>query len=399
MELAARVVESGEQDLLACWNRLASEPRRAPALGRPPSSDGRLRVLFFSAQSGWSGAEAALVATVGAMDKDLVAPSAFIPMDGLFADRMRKAGCRVDLFETNIASPTRENVGLLEGLLDLARPQLIHINSPGGAAVLAAAKPRGIPCVQHLRVTDMSRFADVQADLSARIAVSHYVQGLAHDGPAPHVIPDGIDTAHFSPGKIAREAARRALGLPERSPAFLSAARFDPQKRHDLLLEAFRAALDALPDALLLLAGDETGNPDWVRRLEERVSELGLGPAVRRFGFVEDIRTLYAAADAYAACGEGEAQGCALLEAMAMGLPPLAAAHGGQAELIEPGKSGLLFPAGDATALAAGLVSMRDAGLRRELGRAARRRAVELYPIEKAAERTLRLLLSIADRP
>jgi glycosyltransferase involved in cell wall biosynthesis len=70
-----------------------------------------------------------------------------------------------------------------------------------------------------------------------------------------------------------------------------------------------------------------------------------------------------------------------ILEAMATGLPVLATAVGGNPELVEPGQTGLLVPAGDAQALAAAMWALSPEGVRQAMGRAGRERVERRFSL------------------
>jgi glycosyltransferase involved in cell wall biosynthesis len=79
--------------------------------------------------------------------------------------------------------------------------------------------------------------------------------------------------------------------------------------------------------------------------------------------------------------------GQVVVEGMAAGLPVVAAAAGGPAELIVDGRTGLLYPPGNADAIAGILQRLAsDCALRRRLGLAAREKARELSPEAVAAQ-------------
>jgi glycosyltransferase involved in cell wall biosynthesis len=105
-------------------------------------------------------------------------------------------------------------------------------------------------------------------------------------------------------------------------------------------------------------------------------------------GFVEEIHDAMAGLDVLWHPARSEGLGTSVIDAMALGVPPIAFAVGGLPELIEDGKSGLLVPAGDEAGFvraAAALIS--DDGLRAMLGEGARLRAQE-FDAQRMIERT-----------
>ena len=105
-------------------------------------------------------------------------------------------------------------------------------------------------------------------------------------------------------------------------------------------------------------------------------------------GFVEEIHEAVAGLDVLWHPARSEGLGTSVIDAMALGVPPIAFAVGGLPEVIEDGKSGLLVPPGDTTGFvraAAALIS--DDGLRSMLGEGAKLRARE-FDSKRMIERT-----------
>jgi glycosyltransferase involved in cell wall biosynthesis len=96
----------------------------------------------------------------------------------------------------------------------------------------------------------------------------------------------------------------------------------------------------------LVVGGPLPGTaPNAIRELEAAVAQRGLDGSVTLTGQVPDARELIELMDVLVSLAPVEAFGIALLEAMALGVPVVAAPAGGPRELIEDGTSGLLVPA------------------------------------------------------
>jgi glycosyltransferase involved in cell wall biosynthesis len=97
-----------------------------------------------------------------------------------------------------------------------------------------------------------------------------------------------------------------------------------------------------------------------------------------RAGFVDEIHAAMAGLDILLHPSSAEGLGTAVIDAMAIGVPPIAFGVGGLPELIENERSGILVPAGDIGAFAAALDRLvRDDDLRRALAAAGPERAAE----------------------
>jgi glycosyltransferase involved in cell wall biosynthesis len=160
-----------------------------------------------------------------------------------------------------------------------------------------------------------------------------------------------------------------------------------PVKGFDVLVAALRPLADAVSSARLVLIGDGP------QREELRIAarDLGVGGRVLVTGVTSDIAGWLAAADVLAAPSRNEGMGRAIVEAMALGLPVVAAEVGGIPAVVAEGETGWLVPPGDSLALAAALIELaRDEPLRIKLGTAAVTRAEEFsIDVAHAAMRAL----------
>jgi glycosyltransferase involved in cell wall biosynthesis len=105
-------------------------------------------------------------------------------------------------------------------------------------------------------------------------------------------------------------------------------------------------------------------------------------------GFVEEIHDAMAGLDILWHPARSEGLGTSVIDAMALGVPPIAFAVGGLPEVIEDGKSGILVPPGDVQAfMRAAAQLITDDALRARLGEGARLRAKE-FGAQRMIERT-----------
>ena len=122
--------------------------------------------------------------------------------------------------------------------------------------------------------------------------------------------------------------------------------------------------------------------------IERRVAELGLSDRVRLLGNRDDVAEQLTDCDAFALISDWEGLPYSILEAMAAGLPVLATAVGGIADLVLPGETGALVPARDAAAAARVLAAWgADPSLLPVLGGAAHARARASFSREQMVGR------------
>jgi glycosyltransferase involved in cell wall biosynthesis len=204
------------------------------------------------------------------------------------------------------------------------------------------------------------------------------IEALGADPRRSHVIPYGVDLALFRPDPAGRGPWRERLGIPPSAPVALGVGRMATKKGFHVLAEALPALFDRVPATHVVLAGGGD-RLEALRAATERWRDRVHfpGPVLH-----DTLPDLYRAADLFVLPAVHDASGNVdglpnvILEAMASGLPVVASAISGIPLAVEDGVSGFLVPEKDAAALGAALVTLAgDAGLRRTLGEAARRRA------------------------
>ena len=204
----------------------------------------------------------------------------------------------------------------------------------------------------------LGTFARLQAGtlqrFEARIAISETAAatGRALYGGSYKIIPCGVDTSRFVP---------HAAPLPELTdgcPNILYVGRLEQRKGVAHLVQAFARIQHQAPTARLVIAGD---GPER-RALEQLVAELKLGN-VRFLGYVSstDLPRVLASGSLFCAPATyAESFGIVLVEALAAGLPIVAAANAGYAGLLAAHPGNLLVPPGDDRALAGAFAALLD---------------------------------------
>jgi glycosyltransferase involved in cell wall biosynthesis len=189
-------------------------------------------------------------------------------------------------------------------------------------------------------------------------------------GDRVHVAEPGVDAAELAQGTAT-------------AGALLSVAAVIPGKGHDLLLDAL-ATLAGLRWQCLCVGSLER-DPIFVERLRRRVVAAGMDGRVRFSGPLAgaELGDSYRAADVLVLPSRAETYGMVVAEALARGLPVVAADVGGVPEALGHGaggvRPGMLVPPGDASALGDALRAwLMDADLRRRLRRTARERRESL---------------------
>lgn len=186
------------------------------------------------------------------------------------------------------------------------------------------------------------------------------------------VIRNGIDVPVPQRG---RAEVRRELGIPEGATLVAQVSRLVPYKGHRILLEAAARVMAARPEVHLLICGYAGRGDDYVESLWAQARELGIGGRVSIAGYPGPIADIWGAVDVHAHASEMDSAPIAIHESMALGLPAVVSSAGGIPELVEPGESALIVPAGQPAPLAEALARVLDDPLlSQRLGDGARRR-------------------------
>ncbi|HEV7824558.1 MAG TPA: glycosyltransferase [Mycobacteriales bacterium] len=294
-------------------------------------------------------------------------------------------------------------------------PDVVHAHFwMSGLAALSGARERGIPVVQtfhalgsvkqrHQGAKDTSppgrvRLERALARSVARVVAtcSDEVFELARLGVQRRqisVVPCGVDLDQFTDrGPVAPR--------PE-CPRILSVGRLVERKGFDILVRA----LPAVPHAELLVAGGppaaELDTDPEARRLRTLAAACGVADRVHLLGAVsrDDMPVLMRSADVVACAPWYEPFGMVPVEAMACGVPVVAAAVGGLTDTVIDGVTGLLVPPRRPDRMAAALRTvLADANLRLAFRSAALDRARSRYAWDRIAAETHRVYGDVTAR-
>lgn len=214
----------------------------------------------------------------------------------------------------------------------------------------------------------------VIANSAAGADYARLKMGLPDD--AIELVYNGVSVP--PPGPQARSRVRGELGLGPATPLALFVGRLVEHKNLPTLLQAMRQLQEGPLGLRLAIAGDGPLRG----AVEHEIQALGLQQRVQLLGERKDISDLMAAASFLVLPSLREGLSNVILEAMTAGLPVIASRRGGNIELIEHERTGLLFDAPDAAALAQAMASLAcDGAQRLRLAAAARARAQQHHSV------------------
>jgi len=220
----------------------------------------------------------------------------------------------------------------------------------------------GVPKLVHVEHNSRERYTRwrlkqalwLDARSAASVGVSRGVRdrllelGFARERCV--AIPNGIDLARFPADQLQPWA--------QRAPAIVMASRFARQKDHATLIEALALLAEQGLRPRLHLAGG--GKPRLRDQAQALVDKLGLGAQVEFMGQVAQLPQFLMRQQIFVLSTHYEGMPLALTEAMAAGCACIGSDVVGVREVIDPGRTGLLVPEGDAAALAQALRTLLE---------------------------------------
>lgn len=344
-----------------------------------------------------------MLATLDAIVRAGFAVAVACPPQGPLAEVLRRRGVEVLPFSTRTAAAAprsqEEARRELARLLDQQKPDLLHANSLSmGRLSGPVASALRLASIAHLRdILRLSRQAVEDLNHHRRLlAVSnatrsfHVAQGL--DKARTHVLYNGVDLERFRPSGGGSDLARE-VGAGNSWRFAVTIGQIGPRKGQDILVKAAEYVARRLPDVHWLVIGERFSTKAESVVFEEQLCRAAAGSLAGRMhlpGWRDDVARLLRAADVVVHPARQEPLGRVLLEAAASGAAIVATDVGGTSEIFPGGQAAVLVPPNDPESLARAVVSvLANDHLRRELGRAARRRAEEAFDIRATASRLL----------
>ncbi len=197
-----------------------------------------------------------------------------------------------------------------------------------------------------------------------------------------HVVHCGIEPAKFT----------KPTDPPTGGPHLVAIGRLAEQKGFSLLIEALSLAAPAHPGLRLTLVGDGPMRGE----LEAAIAAKGLSQMVTLAGWQDEngVRAALMQAQALILPSFAEGLPMVVMEAMAAGRSVIATAIAGVPELVVPGKTGWIVPAGDAVALAGAIDALAATSQTKllSMGKAARARVLERHDIDAEATKLAMLI-------
>jgi len=367
-----------------------------------------LCILFLIETSDPGGAEIALTNLAAGLDRQAFRPVVGLLRAGWLSQQLRER--KVETVILTRGAKGYADLRLLRSIMrtakrvgaDVIHSFMFYMNIYGAMAARLTRRPaiisvRGMGydfcCTRNILAYRLAaRICTRMTAVSEEMAqYLREVTGVA--GRKLLTIPNGVDSARFRPRPELREPVRAECGIPPEAPVIGTVGRLEAVKRQGDLLRALATLTPQIPDLHALILGEGSLR----RELEALAGQLGVADRVHLPGFRDDVERVLPAMDVFVLPSISEGMPNALLQAMAAGLPTVASEVGGSAEVVDPGVTGLLVPAGDPYALAeaiSGLLVDRARALC--MGEAGRQRVEARYSEQAFLRRHQELYREVA---
>ncbi|MGD8717876.1 MAG: glycosyltransferase family 4 protein [Candidatus Zixiibacteriota bacterium] len=373
----------------------------------------RTRLLFVDHATTVGGGERSMMELAGTFDRKRYEISFAVPGPGPLARALAERGERIYYYRADASLLTfhREDISplsvswwrqvfrafgtarSLRRVIDAASPHLIHTHSQKAHVFAAlAAVASDVPLVWHMRDVLPGRFArgimDLLAAISAErvVAISRTVAGQFRRARRRVAV---VYNAVARPPAYPRRDGdrwREEWAIPADARIVGCVGQLAPWKGQHVFLDAAARLAADFPDVYFVVIGSPLyGAHSYRAELLDRVRRAGLGARVRFPGQLDGAARAMEAFDVLVHTPvKAEPFGRVVVEAMARGVPVVAARAGGVAEIMEDGREGFLTDVGSAGEVAAALAhTLDDASLAASMGALGRETYERRFTLER----------------
>lgn len=365
------------------------------------------RILFVDHAKGLGGAEGILLLLMSRLDRTKWEPH-LVGVDGDMLD----AAQMLNIPTYPVALPRlrrslRFPLDWLDGVRSIAtvanqiNADFLHANTIRAAMYTAiAAKLVQRPFIWHMHDFWLSENKPSRLWLDSigkRTLVAFAQHIIANSNSVAHHLPtsdktrviyNGIDTQQFNP-KSSGVNFRQQYGIPPNVPLTGMVGRLRPWKGQVQFLQMAKQISENMTDAYFAIVGGSVFDVDnnYLQQLQLISRNLGIENRVVFTGQLKDVRPALASFDVFVHPGDPEPFGLVNIEAMAMGKPVVAFAHGALPEIVIPDETGLLVPPNNIPELATAVSTLlNDKQLAQRLGAAGYIRASQQFDIARTVK-------------
>jgi len=359
-----------------------------------------IKVLHVLTDTNIGGAGRYLFNLLSHRDKTTFDVIVACPGGGELEKQLRRQGIKVYTFEGGENSANIAHIKKLKQIISRENVDIVHTHASLAGRI--AGKLSGCKVVMTRHGLSGSGKGPVKRLISRIvsklftdriIAISRAVKIDLIDSGVPAemitIIHNGIDLSKFANVK---GTLRKELGLSPDIPIVGIVARLVPEKGYEYAINAFYHVLKDIPSAHLVIIG----NGPLEDSLKKMCETLEIRENVVFLGYREDVENLEADFDLFVLPSIREGLSLALLEAMALGKPAVAAETGGIPEIIKHRTNGILVPPGNDKYLAEAIKELlSDREQAKILGIAARKTVFEKFSSTAMIQKVEKLYMEL----
>lgn len=327
------------------------------------------------------------------------------PVYGIDCEQLKQEGMILHHIDIK-KSPLRilSNIKAVIKLRKIIRQEhieLIHCHTPMGSIVARIAAPKkkerpyviytahgfhfykGAPLINRLVYYPVERLMAHYTDRLITINHEDYEcackMHLRKGGKVSFINGVGVDMTKFTTRPEQRTKVRKELGIPEDALHIVTVAELNSNKNQQIIISAIAKIEDKNIYYSIF------GNGPFREKLQKMITDLHLNNRVKLFGYREDIDKILQGADCFAFPSKREGLGLAAVEALACGVPVIAALNRGTKEYMTD-RNGILCKNNKIKEYVSAINKMKDKEYRDNLSRQCRD-SVRKFSIEETNKR------------
>ena len=360
-------------------------------------------ILYLHNKTEISGGEISLLNLWENLDRKMFTPVLIIPAEGEFSRRAKDLKVRVIIYALPSLRPwnmgaiiksckklkeviTQEAIHLIHSYT--ARNNILAVISCRGARIPVIWHERNIPLKYEMDITKIFLFWPNAVICNSKAVARR----LGSIDQKVRIILNGVDVHQFAPMPVCMDIKKK-FGCENR-PVVGIVTNLTLRRRVEYFIEAAAQIRKQKPDVCFFIVGGEFEEQSHgrLKELESKSKLLGLEGSLFLVGRQEDVRPWISIFDICCQVTSQDACSRAILEAMSMQRAMVAMDDGGNPELIENGKSGILVGADDKEGFVKSVIGLLDDDEKREqMGQKARERVVQFFDVRKNAQATQEL--------
>jgi glycosyltransferase involved in cell wall biosynthesis len=276
---------------------------------------------------------------------------------GPLGEQMRAEGIAV---QANVGRHFSDAARNFFRIFKESRPDVVHLHNPTPTVYAAmAARMAGVPSIISTRHSLVAPPRRLVVELKYALAATccDWIVGICD------ATTSNLKSMHsVSARKIVRVyngASPMSRVVKKQCPpksgfTLVYVGRLEPVKNHTLLLNAFRVALQTMPELRLWMVGDGSER----KMLESMAAELSITSQVTFWGQQLDVAPFFSAADSFIMSSKSEGLPISLLQAFSLGLPAIVTDVGGMAEVVRLAQAGYTVSPADSAQMAAAILRL-----------------------------------------